>query len=461
MRRRPFLSATGIAVGLGTLPATATADADLPERRELRSLRRRDPDDVVRTWREGIERLRALPESDPRNWDNQVAIHGTLRRFVNCEHGNWLFLAWHRAYLHYHEEIIREVTGNEDFALPYWNWLDNTALPALFRRTPFWNSSRTSVSTLDDTLCGRDQVTPALEDPNFLRVIGGWAGEEDRDEDEYVRAGAGAFESPAHDYVHIRVGGHMATGLSPNDPSFWAHHSMMDRLWWEWNARGHPNVDDARWLDWSFEDHFVDRHGAAIDEVTVRDALELPEREYTYPTRIGGDPADVDPATQTNTERVALETPESVTFGEDVTLGVDDDLSGTIDLSTVEPYVSGGAEGRVLVAARDIAMPETGPFHGRVYVDPSSENPGRGSPHYAGAYHLWIAPPAHPPQNQYVDVTDTLARLHADGDFGESVEIAVVGDRMRGAGDSHPSTPIGTFSLEVTRSRIGGDVVEY
>jgi polyphenol oxidase len=54
------------------------------------------------------------------------------------------FLAWHRAYLHYHEEIIREVTGNEAFALPYWNWLDDDALPALFQREPFTNPSRTN-----------------------------------------------------------------------------------------------------------------------------------------------------------------------------------------------------------------------------------------------------------------------------------------------------------------------------
>ena len=126
-------------------------------------------------------------------------------------------------------------------------------------------------------------VLPALEDPNFLRGIGGWARLVNRE--GYVRAGAGAFESPTHDYVHIGVGGHMANGLSPNDLLFCAHHSMMDRLWWEWNARGHPNPADSRWLDWTFEDRLVDRHGNTVD-VSVAEAIKLPEQSYTYDTCI-------------------------------------------------------------------------------------------------------------------------------------------------------------------------------
>ena len=80
-------------------------------------------------------------------------------------------------------------------------------------------------------------------------------------------------------------------------------------------------------------------------------------------------------------------------------------VSGEIPLSQPEPYITGAADGRVSVASRDIAMPKSGWFHGRVFVDPNSKNPDPGSKRYAGTYHLWIAPPAHPPQNQYVDIT--------------------------------------------------------
>jgi hypothetical protein len=460
MRRRTFISTAGTAIGVAGL-GTVSAQSERPdrERQEIRTLKRKDPDDILQTWAEGIRTLKSLPGDDPRNWDNQVRIHGNLKRFINCEHGNWLFLAWHRAYLHYHEEIIREVTGNEDFALPYWNWLDNLGFPAIFRREPFTNPSRTPNSGLDRTITGREQVTASLDDPNFLRAIGGWAKTPDRGRED-VLAGAGHFESPAHDYVHIRVGGHMATGLSPNDPSFWAHHSMMDRLWWEWNARGHPNVENSNWLEWTFEDHLVDRHGDTID-VSVQDTLALPENEYTYNTRIEGGTADVPPSTQSKTASVELATLDEVVFGENVTLGVNDGLTGTVETATVEPYIDGSTEGRVNVAARDIAMPENGWFHGRVYVDPRSKDPGPGSPRYAGTYHLWIAPPAHPPQNQYVDITDTLADLYRNDELGETVEIRVVGDKMRSKGDREPYTPLQKFTLEVNQSKIGGEIVEY
>jgi tyrosinase len=43
-----------------------------------------------------------------------------------------------------------------------------------------------------------------------------------------------------HNRVHVWVGGAMGTGMSPNDPVFWLHHCMIDRLWSGWQAR-HPD----------------------------------------------------------------------------------------------------------------------------------------------------------------------------------------------------------------------------
>jgi len=472
--RRGILKTVGAGAVLGGLSSAATATQSdgggPPVRRDIRSLRRSDPDDILPTFRDAIRQLQALPEGDPRNWANVVRIHGTLRRFINCEHGNWLFLAWHRAYLHYFEEIVREVTGNERFALPYWNWLDDHALPGEFRGgpgDPLANDSRTPNSATDESIVGRERVAPVLSDPNFLRVIGGWAGTADRA--GYVRNGAGGFESPAHDYVHIRVGGDMATGLSPNDPSFWAHHATMDRLWWDWNARGHPNPADDRWLDWTFADHLVDRDGATVDAVTVRDALRLPERAYTYDARVAGGDPDPDPATQTNTADVALDVDRTV-LGDGFEVGVDTaPLTGTVDRSVVEPVLAGERPGRVLLLAEDIAMPTADHFHGRVHLGRNGPpgngrgtgrgRPGRGG--LAGTYHFWVAPPMHPPQNQYVDLTPRLRERYASGDLGDAVSVSVVGESLRGSQGSGASTPIGRFSLAVTQSRIDGSVVEF
>ena len=37
-------------------------------------------------------------------------------------HGGWWFLAWHRAYLYFHEQILGTLIGDPTFALPYWDW---------------------------------------------------------------------------------------------------------------------------------------------------------------------------------------------------------------------------------------------------------------------------------------------------------------------------------------------------
>ncbi len=45
-------------------------------------------------------------------------------------------------------------------------------------------------------------------------------------------------ESGMHNGVHVWVGGKMAdVPTAPNDPAFWLHHSNIDRLWAQWQAR--------------------------------------------------------------------------------------------------------------------------------------------------------------------------------------------------------------------------------
>lgn len=462
--RRAYL---GGAVGVGAslaLPALGTsASADgTPVRRSIASLRASDPDGVLPTYREAIRKLKALPGDDPRNWANLVYVHGTARRFRLCEHGNWLFLPWHRAYLHYFEEICREVTGNEAFALPYWNWPENPELPGVFRERgdPLYNDSRTNVSTTDRTIAARSALDPVLRDPNFLRAIGGWTGE--TLDGGPRRLGSGGFEAPAHDYVHIRVGGDMARGNSPNDPSFWTHHGTMDRLWWEWNARGYPNPDDDSWLDHSFGGDFVDRHGNAVEELTVEDVLELPETAYTYDARMKEGATGVDPDTQTATADLDLSVPVERTLGTDVTVRAGDPtgVTAAVDLATVRPYLTGEKEGRVLLTARDIEMPRRESFHVRVYADRSGTGAPTDDPRLAGTLHVWIPPPGHPRQNFYVDLTRTLRERYGAGDLDGTVPIQLVGTPLRGNGGNGASTTVGTLSLSVTQSVIDGEVVE-
>ena len=64
-----------------------------------------------------------LPADHPQNWFRNAFIH-----VLDCPHGNWWFYVWHRGYLGYFEQTIRNLSGDDTFAMPYWDW---TTLPQI------------------------------------------------------------------------------------------------------------------------------------------------------------------------------------------------------------------------------------------------------------------------------------------------------------------------------------------
>ena len=72
---------------------------------------------MMDVYRRGIEMMLDLPPTDPRNWYRMAFIH-----FLDCPHGNWWILPWHRGFTLQVEGIIRQLTGNPGFAMPFWDW---------------------------------------------------------------------------------------------------------------------------------------------------------------------------------------------------------------------------------------------------------------------------------------------------------------------------------------------------
>ncbi len=118
----------------------------------------------LQTYREGVTEMLKLPLTDGRNWYRQGFVH-----FIDCPHGNWWFTSWHRGYLGYFEEIIRELTGKDEFMLPYWDWTtephsvpasmfgaDNPMDPVNFK-----SGSANYIATLQEF---QDNVRPVMED---------------------------------------------------------------------------------------------------------------------------------------------------------------------------------------------------------------------------------------------------------------------------------------------------------
>ena len=72
------------------------------------------PANIIPSYKKAVGAMLALDPSDPRNWYRNAMVH-----LLDCPHGNWWFLPWHRAYLGWFEETCRELSGGPDFALPY------------------------------------------------------------------------------------------------------------------------------------------------------------------------------------------------------------------------------------------------------------------------------------------------------------------------------------------------------
>ena len=125
--RRNTLKKTGAALCAGMLPFAAPCGWAQP-----RSARYRRPNASSKTgarmldsYARAVRAMLALPPEDPRNWYRQAIVHT-----LDCPHGNWWFLPWHRGYLGWFEQICRELSRDPYFALPYWDWTAEPRMPA-------------------------------------------------------------------------------------------------------------------------------------------------------------------------------------------------------------------------------------------------------------------------------------------------------------------------------------------
>ena len=122
LSRRAFL-ATGAAAGAAALsPGVGLAQASARYRR----LNVSNPQAarVLESYKRAITAMLKLLPTDPRNWYRLALIHT-----VDCPHGNWWFLPWHRGFIGWFEQICRELSDDPDFALPYWDWTQEPRVP--------------------------------------------------------------------------------------------------------------------------------------------------------------------------------------------------------------------------------------------------------------------------------------------------------------------------------------------
>lgn len=486
-------------------------------RRSIASLQSSDPDNIIPTFRDAVRQLRNKSSSDPLNYNNIADIHGTPPWGFDCEHGNWQFLTWHRAYLFYFEDICRQITGNNDFALPYWNWADNPTVPSIFAQgagsgstNPLYESRRNLQpgDTLPTTLYNRSRVEQMLSDPNFFRFAGGYNFNCPRPQRPQCRQGSrrtgsseglgsGKNESPWHNDIHSRVGGLDSQGNpnplggahAPRDPIFWTHHSMVDCLWYVWNIeRGHSNTNDSDWYNsTALNNEFVDENGNQVGTLDVLATVLMP-LSYGYelqpkgtttatPGTTGRETVETHTAgTETDQElearlregaNVELRMIDRFPLGEEVTVRSDEPITLETESPAEEfvPYLSGQTPSRPLLIAKGIATSQVN-FFTRVYINrpEATVADSMDDPRFAGGFAFFNADGERGDGDLAVDVASPLRLLYNEDELNldQPVSVRLVparyGDQLEGDEAQWSMT---NLDLAITQSRIDGEVVEY
>lgn len=238
------------------------------------------------------------PIDDRRGWRYLAAIHGVdlnpngwagqgifnpreeslpdaseqAEMWDQCQHAGWYFLPWHRGYIAAFEaivaQVVQELGGPPDWALPYWNYFDDSnpdarRIPAAFSEAvlpdgsgnPLAMFARAPTQALTTLMTGSDINLDAMLRTRFTGNPGanGLGGSPTGFTQFGPNGSAGALENNPHNFVHVMAGGLGGYLSDPNyaalDPLFWLHHCNIDRLWSAWLTQSN-NVQEngVAWL---------------------------------------------------------------------------------------------------------------------------------------------------------------------------------------------------------------------
>jgi hypothetical protein len=248
---------------------------------------------------------------DPKGW---LANANTHRDFCSTPgpldsaqiHFCWWFLAWHRAYISVTERKIREISGEDSFSYPFWNWSSDRRIPQAFARpgSPLAKAvrfPRTNPPGLTDSEVGLFHDDPDIEKLGVAALGATFFEATTADDIPFSFGGIArpnlenafnnnAIEGTPHGPVHNFSGGRRGSKLGDmtdfetagRDPIFFAHHGNLDRLWETWrqdpaHKMSEPTRDE--FLNHSFVFKWLD--GASI-EVPMSDLLDTTKLGYTY-----------------------------------------------------------------------------------------------------------------------------------------------------------------------------------
>lgn len=261
---------------------------------------------MLQTYAAAVDRMKKLPDSDPRSWGFQWYIHSTPRaRASQIQHifgadaspqrtlaeASWstcqphtdpfksdYFLPWHRAYLIYFEQTVRAISGNSDFTLPYWNYTagpGRAVIPPEFTdpNSPLFVQSRSD--GVNQGLPIDRRIPPARSPINLEALRNSFYNRSDGPASMGFNPD---LDGKLHAAVHGLVGNARNMGAvetAARDPVFWLHHCQIDRLWYSWQRAGRRTPQ----MSHTFTFVKPDGTGGTID---LAQTLNHAAQPYTY-----------------------------------------------------------------------------------------------------------------------------------------------------------------------------------
>lgn len=242
----------------------------------------------IRRAYKGLQDISAQSAFDERGYNHLAGIHGFPLE-IYCQHGNLLFLPWHRAYLYFFEMALNDVAPG--VSVPWWDWGrrqgHDAGLPDIFadrqvegEANPLYDAPvmlpPEYIAWLRDNLAGTISDDPeprTVRDLDPVTDLPPQTAIDDILTAPTFEDFSNRLEFGPHGSVHVWVGGTMSQVPTAGfDPVFWSHHSAIDRLWYLWQ------ISDAG----------MDPPRAILNTVlrpfnmTVRDTLNINTLGYEY-----------------------------------------------------------------------------------------------------------------------------------------------------------------------------------
>ncbi|EPZ33292.1 Tyrosinase domain-containing protein [Rozella allomycis CSF55] len=186
-------------------------------------------------------------------FDNYAEVHIQQSGGV---HSAPIFFPWHRKYVNEFEKELQKIDSS--VSLPYWDWTLDSQAPEksmVFREDYFggngagssycvqngpFKSWKVGEQCLSRSFDGGDRISAFIA-PEALKNILATTNS--------YKTFHETIEYGSHGLVHTSIGGNMATMRSSYDPLFWLHHSMIDKIWDDYQKISKKNMKDYPELD--------------------------------------------------------------------------------------------------------------------------------------------------------------------------------------------------------------------